>query len=149
MRKRLDNVCVCWLLKYDYEYDQLQRFYSTVVMLVCGCQMLIVNESWILLCRLQKQDVFLLVISHLVVFDGCVTSKIKRRGFSFSFSDSTCYTRFVLIFLLFPQLSLLLHSGYVQFSIVSFTLTLFDCGQEEFKVPLKYQTSCEVDHTCV
>lgn len=77
--------------------------------------------------------------------------KDQTQRFLLSFSDSTCYTVFVLIFVLFPKLSLLLHSpstAAILNSALSLT-SLFGCAKGEFKVTLKYQTSCEVDHTCV
>lgn len=85
----------------------------------------------------------------LCFFDGNITSKQK---FLLSLSDSTCYTVFVLISVLSAQLSLLLppsSSAAILNSALSLSSLSGHCTHGEFKVTLKYHTSCEVDHTCV
>lgn len=79
---------------------------------------------------------------------------LHQRHISFSsLSDSTCYS-VCLNICTSPQLSLLLHSSS-PFSAATlnsaFSLSSLSglCTHREFKVTLKYHTSCKVDHTCV
>lgn len=96
----------------------------------------------------HKGGVIFLGFFLLVVFDGNITSKTLRS--LLSLSDSTCYTVFVLISVLFSTTfspaSLSLFSSYIK---ISLSALFGHCIQGEFKVTLKYHTSCEVDHTCV
>lgn len=84
-----------------------------------------------------------------MVFDGNITSKTQK--FLFSWSDSTCYTVFVLIST--SSTTFFLASSPASAAILNSALCLSSvfghCTQKEFKVTLKYHASCEVDHTCV
>lgn len=92
-----------------------------------------------------------IVVFLFVVFDGNITSKTQK--FLLSWSDSRCYTVFVLICTFYPTTFCLaplsVFSIHIKFFLLSCSPLFGHCIQKEFKVTLKYHTSCEVDHTCV
>lgn len=95
----------------------------------------------------------------LVVFWWEHYIKDQTQRFLLSFSNSTCYRECLSESLnFFPQLSHQPHSSSSSCCCSSAALlnsplsisSLFGyCTQGEFKVTLKYHTSCEVHHTCI